>query len=521
MKSGNERNNKILGLLENTIHGLACFSVSLILFVILFTKIQLKTKEFDLSSRIFITDKIPNWLWCILLLALCIVISKMPQREKRLSNKTLLAIQLCIFVGQIFIMSHIYFVAGNDLHNILMGADLLVHGQYDLFYNTQYYQQCPNNLMLYAFIILATYLADILRINTYVLLIGCNILLSNIAVLLIQLCLRILEINRKFVLISYIISIVLIAFSPWNIVPYTDMLSIVFPILSYYIYLRIREKDVNLILKSLIISIIPVVLCQFKVLNLIVFLAIGLTEIIVGERNKISAILKSLMGVSLSIAISMAVNLGVNVITQYTPDSDKALSIEWYLLLGTNKEAYGQWNYEDFNLAVTPKTRDERQKVVYSEITNRIKTYGVCEWIKHFSNKIHMFYNDGTFGWGVSGGLVEYMPNSNSRVTQLMRQIFYPNENYNIACSITGYGRYYMGYAMVCQCVWIWTVCGIFCFIWKKSHNIYHIVLEITFLGVFAFTMLFEVSSRLLISYLPVFVVIMAKGLNNDERNKQ
>lgn len=216
MKSGNERNNKILGLLENTVHGLACFSVSLILFVILFTEIQLKTKEFDLSSRIFITDKIPNWLWCVLLLVLCIAISKIPQRVKRLSNKTLLAIQLCIFVGQIFIMSHIYFVAGNDLHNILMGADLLVHGQYDLFYNTQYYQQCPNNLMLYAFIILATYLANILRINTYVLLIGCNILLSNIAVLLIQLCLRILVINRKFVLISYIISIVLIAFSPWK-----------------------------------------------------------------------------------------------------------------------------------------------------------------------------------------------------------------------------------------------------------------------------------------------------------------
>lgn len=86
MKSGNERNNKILGLLENTVHGLACFSVSLILFVILFTEIQLKTKEFDLSSRIFITDKIPNWLWCVLLLVLCIAISKIPQRVKRLSK---------------------------------------------------------------------------------------------------------------------------------------------------------------------------------------------------------------------------------------------------------------------------------------------------------------------------------------------------------------------------------------------------------------------------------------------------
>ncbi len=39
-------------------------------------------------------------------------------------------------------------------------------------------------------------------------------------------------------------------------------------------------------------------------------------------------------------------------------------------------------------------------------------------------------------------------------------------------------------------------------------------ILSLTFVGVFLFSMLFETSSRLLISYLPIFAVISVLGLS-------
>jgi len=65
------------------------------------------------------------------------------------------------------------------------------------------------------------------------------------------------------------------------------------------------------------------------------------------------------------------------------------------------------------------------------------------------------------------------------------------------------------------QIIWIPIISlMLFYFIFKRDREMIAGILSLTFVGVFLFSMLFETSSRLLISYLPIFAVISVLGLS-------
>ena len=65
------------------------------------------------------------------------------------------------------------------------------------------------------------------------------------------------------------------------------------------------------------------------------------------------------------------------------------------------------------------------------------------------------------------------------------------------------------------QIIWIPIISlMLFYFIFKRNKEEVAGILSLTFVGIFLFSMLFETSSRLLISYLPIFAVIAILGLS-------
>ena len=286
-----------------------------------------------------------------------------------------------------------------------------------------------------------------------------------------------------------------------------------FPILSLYIYVKLRDAEMSLVGKTILICIVPIIAYHLKVLNVIILLAVILTEMICLHSSNKRDFAKLGVGILIALACSYGFQTSIEKLVDYQPDEDKQLSVEWFLLLGSNDASYGQWNYHDYDLAIVqPQTREERQELVYQEIQDRIKNYGAKRWIGHWKNKAHIFYDDASFGWCIARGIVNEMPEETSSVTGFIRQIFFPPENYSMYCDVEGYGKYFMYYSGLCQCVWLMVLCGIFGFIWKpiKQKDRIDMVLEITWIGVFLFSMLFEASARLLLSYIPVFVLMVA-----------
>ena len=67
---------------------------------------------------------------------------------------------------------------------------------------------------------------------------------------------------------------------------------------------------------------------------------------------------------------------------------------------------------------------------------------------------------------------------------------------------------------ILCQVTWIMVIMGMIKLIWERVtvKEEKGMVLEVTFIGIFLFCMLFEVSPRLLLSYLPIFILMAALG---------
>ena len=177
----------------------------------------------------------------------------------------------------------------------------------------------------------------------------------------------------------------------------------------------------------------------------------------------------------------------------------------------------GQWSYEDYQLAVLDKLGyEERQKACYDVISSRYEEMGFTGLITHLNNKNQLFYNDPGFGYGLTRGSIRSFPERDSKLATFLRNVYYHSADYGLTAATDEYGLYYMPYIISMQFVWMAVLMGIgILILWRpKYKDIYYILLEITFIGLYLFTMLFEVSARLLYSYLPVLIVAMAMGLN-------
>ncbi len=491
---------------------------------LLFGKLDLKGDRYHIQEKIYFTDVMPNIYIFLIVTALVMcfgfIYYKFRGSERRIrSLKTKLAVaSVIVALVQAVVFYNIYYVAGNDVYNVYQGAQIFAVGGYDEFLNTAYYQLCPNNIMIYTIMIVVSKLCIYANIDAYVALVVLSVVGVDIAIYVMTLVIYKLTDSDGLTLIAYIIAVILVALSGWASVPYTDSLSILFPILTLYIFLHMRDKDINLGLKMLAVGIIPVMTYKLKALNIIILIAICCTLIII-DVKKIRKLdwLSGLVAILVLGLIYVGGNKLMEASIDYVPDKDVELSLEWYLLLGSNPNSMGQWSYEDYQLAVLDKLGyEERQKACYDVISSRYEEMGFTGLITHLNNKNQLFYNDPGFGYGLTRGSIRSFPERDSKLATFLRNVYYHSADYGLTAATDEYGLYYMPYIISMQFVWMAVLMGIgILILWRpKYKDIYYILLEITFIGLYLFTMLFEVSARLLYSYLPVLIVAMAMGLN-------
>lgn len=509
---------KVLIIITEIIIVATALFLALVIFVI---KPDKENYVFDISNQVFVSEVVPNIVWLIVFFVILVVclyfLRKKDEVADSLPKVFLIVASVLLLIMQIVLVYTTYFSVGNDAGIVATGAEYFTDGIFDEFYNQRYYQYAPNNLYIYAIYIIVFKIASIININANLILAVISALLANVSVLLSGLC--VWEITRKrcYVYFTYVIGALLFALQAWIVVPYTDSLSIVFPILTLYIYLKMRDWKGNVILKWLIISIVPLLTYSLKALNVIIIIAI-LISAFLHREDGLKKVLMSIVGVVLAFLIGLLIHFCVEKAVNITPDDDMKLDISWYLLLGSNYNTYGQFNFNDYNLIFSYDEKEERDSKAFECVRNRIADMGVLGLARHWVNESHIFYNDPTFGWGVADYTFEDIPIREGELSQFIRDIYYPSAGYGFVMNnqTEGYGNNYWLYVYFRQILWIPILSlMLFYFVFNRNKEIIAGILSLTFVGVFIFSMIFETSSRLLISYLPIFTVTSVIGLRD------
>ena len=515
---------KIAFLLQMMIQILSGAMILFVIGTIIFTRLDKSVAIYDFTNINFIEDYINNqWvaLGAILILGIGWVICHICRNREfthkdKAWKKQLFLAAMILLVVQICLVYNVYFLPGQDAENLYIGAQNFVEGRYDAFYNLGYYQISPNNLMIYILYIISFAIGKFVGFNGYVILLGMDIILSNIAVVLTALTVERLTNHKKTMWIAFVIAAGLFGLSPWISIPYTDALSIAGSIGCYYLYLVLRDKKIPEIIKWIGVIFPPLLLYLMKALNVIILIAIVISEILFLQRKKGEwrRCLLVFLAFLVSIGMVAMVKDGMMKFTGVWADQDKEMTMMWVLFYGSDETTYGQWSMENSDFMMQYSTQQERTQAMLSVIKERWTQMGWKGYLSHCMNKTHIFYGDGHFGWNTGFNFVRELPERTSKSAKVIRNICYPPESYGFVSNYSGYGNYFKFYSVIRQLIWFLVLIGMAIMMIMPSGDKKILILRTVWIGVFLFTMLFETHARLLLSVLPVFVVMAGVGLD-------
>ena len=355
-----------------------------------------------------------------------------------------------------------------------------------------------------------------------------NCFVMSLSVLFSSLTVKRLTKNLPATILSYLAGVALIGLSAWKIAPYTDTYAQIFPILAVYFYVLYRENK-NKIVKGVLlaVSVFCCIAGGFIKPNLLLLLiALVMTEgfTLFGDFKKKIAyfgILLACAGIFLfafkSFEKSIPDRIGLEM--NYNIEAGMAE----YFYMGLNEEKTGSYNEDDVTVygefAETP--RAERDHIIWGRALDRIKEKGVVGLPYFWLRKMTMTFNDGTFGWFSEVWIESHLQpiiSDNSAMMDKLRAIYWPavpNPKYGTACQI----------------LWFALIPGFFgiplAFLLfrkkdgkeaqevketKSSPVFEEGILLISFLGIFAYQMLFEARARYLVVFLPVLIVMSVVG---------
>lgn len=345
-----------------------------------------------------------------------------------------------------------------------------------------------------------------------------NAMLSLATAYLVYKTLRILVKDSRLALLGYGMAVFLLSFSPWNIIPYSDGLSLIFPILL--IYLGLNWKANNLI-KWPLLSLIAFVGILIKQTVFIIFFAFvivkGITlldDLIKKKKLHLHKPLPSLLAIVLSILSIFALKgylswqykaLG------YHLNPEKKLGFYHGVLLGQHEESGGTWNGEDVYFSNSFSTPEERERAGKEEIIKRIQKRGFVGQLAFTAKKLLGTFNDGMFAWGVEAGGQFYsiLKPELTDMSQRLRARFYT------------FGEYYVYWKVMAQFLWFLVLVLVFASIlaalvraWKqKSYHVNYLLLLTSLIGIIFLMAIFEFRARYLYVYVPVFILCAIHGL--------
>ena len=460
----------------------------------------------------------------IILIMLCFGVCLFTLRNKNkisklINNKKIrigiIITALLVFVIQIIIARCFYYPVGWDVRILRESAKALACNE---AVNYLYFQQFPNNVFLLNIFKYIFYISNLFpKLDYEFALVIFNIIIMDLTVLLTILISKKIF-GRKVSIITGILCTILVIFSPWMNVVYSDTLGMIFPVLILYLYLKINEcnKVSNNIILSILIGIVSVIAFQVKPTNIVILIAIFISMIFYRMKNK-EKILKYI-GAIICIMISFCIGkyiydnnvANIEVFGQRLDDNySVVVPSTHFLMMGMQEQfdeenqamTYGSWKESDYLYTFSFSGKDERVKAHISEIKNRLNNFGLKGYIKFLYNKANWILHDGTFYYGGEGRFVYEQPSADNKLAEVIQEYYVP----------TNSG--YINIAYLHEGIWVVILfLMIISVIDKEKQREDIFILRLTITGIVIFLLFFEARSRYLINHLPIFILLSVYG---------
>lgn len=433
------------------------------------------------------------------------------------TDRIVIIVAVSFFFLQLYISYNIFFVTGWDSGAYVIPAARLVSQHAELGESiNSYFSMYPNNLFL------VNIYALILKVNEKVgifcgedqlmSIVFCNCLISSLT------CILIYKSGKKITNVSYafwgyLISLVLIALSPWGVICYSDSFVLFIPILILYVYI----SGIPVFWKTVSLLICGYIGYSIKPQAIICLIAVLIACILQIDRtmSKKKEYIQMFCGVVVSVLMITCMSYSLNKIYEkegFILDSQKKMGMTHFLMMGMNPDTLGVWNGEDVEISSECRTSQERTQKNLDVVRERLKSFGMGGYFKLLSQKMLTNFNDGTFAWGEEGSFYAIMTaDKNTAIAPRLKAAFYNN------------GAHFWLYSGMVQFVWI--IVLILCFfksitsvLDKDKMKNSELAICLSLIGIIIFELLFEARARYIYIYVPLFILYGMSGIEQIEK---
>lgn len=434
-----------------------------------------------------------------------------------------IAIVMAIIFGiQIILSILTYADCGWDCGIVVRQAVNLLKGEN---FDTYYFAVCSNNigiLLITKYVLkFASIFCKITLQTAFFSMIIFNIIIVDIAALLtFCVCQKVLENRSAYFSLLFILP--LIVFSPYIIVPYTDTITMVFPIAILYIYILIKEqKEIELKKELLIIleGILTIIGFFIKPTTVIIIIAILIVEILRMSKVKIKNVaiigLMFIIGCGISYTgYSFVKNRNLGSLISEEDYEKYSMTFTHFLKMGMNesiietelptknKTFYGGYSEWDALTTQTIIGKNEKQKENLQVVKQRLKKFGIAGYADFLYNKANWILSDGTFFFGEEGSFWMSEHYNHSKIGEILQELI--NNKSDKYQNIT---------ANVMQTLWILITIGLLFSHTNKEQNNYIVISKLSIIGIVIFLLLFEGRARYLVNHLPIFIIVGVFGI--------
>ena len=309
--------------------------------------------------------------------------------------------------------------------------------------------------------------------------------------------------------LSWAAGIVYVAFigiSPWTLIPYSDSMGLILPILLFRLYQR-QQKSPHKVLLWIAIALVSALGYLIKPQTMIVTIAMVLLETVrlLSHRRVRAWLTRIVAALALFlVCIGPVKEWGYShSLTQ--PDRERDLGMLHYAMLGLNRETMGTYSNDDFYISQGIKDKSERTQKQLSVIKERLEEMGPGGLADLMAKKILVNFADGTFAWGVNGVFfAQMLEDKDDVISPFLKDVIHTK------------GSRYPAFATWLQAIWLALLLG--CLLaarrlrGSQAQRVQHGVLCMTIFGLTLFECIFEAKARYLYTCAPLFLLLGVWG---------
>ncbi len=460
-----------------------------------------------------VTEATPYWLYDRLILKRTLQIllallgvyilarlaSLLPKRAREISVRGLFLLAGAAYLAaQVYFAMQLYSSRGTAWDfNIVAGAamDYCTDGTL----GGEYFRMWPNNTPIFLLLVAVMKPFALMGVSDLNFVgIGLNILAIDLSVLLCYLTLRRLFGGRLAAGLGALLMLATPALLIYVPIYYTDTLTMPFPILPFYLWLRARERlqDEGLRPALPLLAAMGAVAAAGMALKItagFMLIAVAIDAALCLPVKKLLGALGAMLGVFLALYLPMQLFFYNNPLLVEDDPSYYIPKTHWIMMGLTGNGNYYDPDYK-YTLSFPPEQRDE---AVAQEIGRRLREMGVSGLLQHLRVKC-------AFTWGEGSYYSAYkIDRLRARPSVMDSYIIYSGYNYYILA-------HWQQGLMLINILSVAAAC-LAAALRRQSPRLLPCLIAI--FGLFLFLCLWETRSRYLFNHLPVFITVTASAL--------